>query len=134
MLRLFSLLTCLSLFSSLPLLAADSDSERLERLERAVQLLQQRNAELEKEVAGLKAAKKSSAIAKAPATPASDGKSTSEGKTVVEKTEVKKPVYVVAGASELKLTLGGLLQTQFEGGDVFAFEGRFQSGSGELKD
>lgn len=109
-----------------PLRAADSDSDRLERLERAVQLLQQRNAELEKEVSGLKAAKKSSspAIATAPATAAP------EGKAVAEKTDVKeakKPLFVVAGASELKLTLGGFIQTQFEAGDVLAFEGRFGS-------
>ena len=108
---------------------AGSDSERLERLERAVQLLQQRNAELEKEVSSLKSSKKPSAAAPAP--PAA------EGKAVVEKTEVKeekKPVYAVAAASELKLTLGGFVQPQLEAGDVFAFEGRFQSASGEIKD
>src|SRR3954470_190625 len=106
--------------------AADSDSERLERLERAVQVLQQRNAELEKEVSNLKATRKASApaehIAVAPAT--------GGGKAVAEKKEVEvkpPPVTVVAGASELKLTLSGLFQTQFEGGDVFAFEGRFGS-------
>jgi phosphate-selective porin len=135
MFRHVALLICFPfLFFSLPLRAADSDSERLERLERAVQILQQRNAELEKEVAGLKVAKKSSPMAEARATPASDGKSGSDGKTVVERTEVKKPVTVVAAGSELKLALGGLLQTQIEAGDVFAFEGRFQSGGAELKD
>jgi phosphate-selective porin len=54
---------------------------------------------------------------------------------IVEKTETteeKKPVYVVPGASEIKLTLGGLLQTQYEAGDVFAFEGRF--GLAAIKD
>jgi phosphate-selective porin OprO and OprP len=36
---------------------------------------------------------------------------------------------VVPGASEQKLILGGLLQTQYEAGDVSAFEGRFASGA-----
>ena len=54
----------------------------------------------------------------------------------VEKTEIveeKKPIYVVPGASEIKLTLGGLLQVQYEGGDVFAFEGRFGSEPGSWR-
>lgn len=110
-----------------------TDAERLEKLERAVELLQQRNAELEQEVKSLK---KQKSVATAPApnpgpmkeeqrshfTP--DSKSSGD-KTVV--TEEKKPVYVIAGTSEIKLTLGGLLQTQYEAGDVFAFEGRFGS-------
>jgi len=41
--------------------------------------------------------------------------------------EEKKPVFAVAGADEFKLTLAGYLQTQFEGGDAFAFEGKFAS-------
>lgn len=112
-----------------------SADERLERLERAVQLLQQRNAELEKEVSDLKGHKS----ATKPTVPAAaaTSKQANDGKNVVEKTEIKeekKPVYAVAAASELKLTLGGFIQTQIETGDVFAFEGRFQSGSGEIKD
>ena len=54
---------------------------------------------------------------------------------VVEKTETteeKKPVYVVPGAAEFKLTLGGYIQANFEAGDVSAFEGRF--GLTALKD
>lgn len=103
-----------------------SDSERLEKLERAVELLQQRNAELEQEVKSLKKQKPA-------ATTLSEKKRSQfvpDSKSYVEKretTEEKKPVYVVPGASELKLTLGGLLQTQYEGGDVSAFEGRFGS-------
>lgn len=114
-----------------------SDSERLERLERAVELLQQRNAELEAEVKSLK---KEKTPAKAPASAplaeekrsrfSPDNKNTVDAKTVVA--EEKKPVFVVPGASEFKLALGGLLQVQYEGGDVFAFEGRF--GSAALKD
>jgi phosphate-selective porin OprO/OprP len=60
-----------------------------------------------------------------------------DGKSYVEKsetTEEKKPVYVVPGASELKLTLGGLLQVQYEAGDVSAFEGRFSGGPSEIDD
>jgi phosphate-selective porin OprO/OprP len=110
-----------------------SDSERLEKLERAVELLQKRNAELEQEVQSLKKQKSSTTVsASAPAPLATEKQShfVPDPKSYVEKTEVKeekKPVYVVPGASEIKLTLGGLLQTQYEGGDVFAFEGRFGS-------
>jgi Putative porin len=61
-----------------------SESERLEKLERAVEQLQQRNAELEQEVKSLK---KQTASASQPAT---EGKTktkiTSDGKTYVEKT------------------------------------------------
>jgi phosphate-selective porin OprO/OprP len=111
-----------------------TDSERLERLERAVELLQQRNSELEAEVKSLKNAKsapKSSSPAPAPLAEekrshfSPENKTALDAKTVVA--EEKKPVFVVPGASEIKLTLGGLLQVQYEGGDVFAFEGRFGS-------
>jgi len=101
-------------------------------LERAVQLLQERNAELEKEVSSLKAAKKSSRPTTAPAPAAA-----TDGKAFVDKKEVKETketALVNAAGSELKLTLGGFLQTQIEAGDVFAFEGRFQPAGGELKD
>ncbi len=104
-----------------------SDSERLERLERAVEALQKRNAELESEVKSLKNEKPAP---KAPAPLVEEKRShfSPDNKAVVEKTvDEKKPVYVIPGASELKLTLGGLLQAQYEGGDVFAFEGRFGS-------
>lgn len=133
------LCVCLVVFaaSSAALLAqtAGSDSERLQKLERAVELLQQRNAELEKEVQSLKGARSE------PAPPrVKEGRydtAAPDGKAVVEKTEKKeekKPVFAVAAASELKLTLGGFIQTQFEAGDVFAFEGRFQPANGEIKD
>ncbi|MEP6809005.1 MAG: porin, partial [Chthoniobacterales bacterium] len=132
------LAACIFLLGVSPALRAQSNeasaTERLERLERAVQLLQQRNTELEKEVSSLQA-KKSAPVASAPSTtapaPASDGKSG------VEKTEVKeekKMAYAVAAGSEFKLTLGGFIQAQIEAGDVSAFEGRFQSGSGAIKD
>ena len=117
--------------TALPGFAAEAktDSERLEKLERAVELLQKRNAELEQEVRNLKKEKP------APASLSETKKSrfapeSKDSKSYVETTvEEKKPVYVVPAASEIKLTLGGLLQTQFEGGDVSAFEGRFGSGA-----
>jgi phosphate-selective porin len=103
-----------------------TDTERLERLERAVDLLQKRNTELEAEVRSLKKEKPS---------PAKDLSSEKRShfvpdskSSVVEKTETteeKKPVYVVPGGSEYKLTLGGYIQANFEAGDVSAFEGRF---------
>ena len=118
-------------FGSFPLSGfaaeAKTDSERLEKLERAVELLQKRNAELEQEVRSLKKEKP------AP-TPLSETKrsklvpESKDSKSYVETTvEEKKPVYVVPGASEFKLALGGFLQTQYEAGDVSAFEGRFGS-------
>jgi len=110
-----------------------SESERIEKLERAVEQLQKRNAELESEVKSLK---KQTASA---AQPAAEGKTktqvTWDGKTYVEKnvaTEEKPPVYVVQRGPEIKLTLGGFIQANFEDGDVSAFEGRF--GSTALKD
>src|SRR5437588_4663872 len=106
-----------------------SDSERLKKLERAVEQLQKRNAELEQEVAGLK---KQAAVAP-------EGrmrtKVTYDGKTYVEKAvveEEKLTVYVQQSGFELKLVLGGFIQTNFEDGDVSAFEGRF--GLNALKD
>ena len=63
---------------------ASSDADRLEKLERAVQALQQRNAQLESEISGLK--KQRNAFA---AQPAPEGKmktvSTTDGKKYVEK-------------------------------------------------
>src|SRR5213592_3183074 len=110
----------LLLASVRPLAAATpSESERLEKLERAVEQLQKRNAELEAEVRSLK---KQTAFAP-------------EGKTYVEKAvvEEEKPiVYVQQRGPELKLVLGGFIQTNFEDGDVSAFEGRF--GQTALKD
>ena len=42
------------------------------------------------------------------------------------------PIHVVPGGLEIKLTLGGFIQANFEDGDVSAFEGRF--GLAALKD
>jgi phosphate-selective porin len=55
----------------------------------------------------------------------------SEGKTYVEKVE-ELPVYVQQRGPELKLVLGGFIQTNFEDGDVLAFQGNF--GQNALKD
>lgn len=131
------------IFLVLPIVPASaaSDSERLEKLERAVEQLQKRNTELEQEVRGLK--KELASGASSPAAGPivdSDGNKkpivTYDGKTYVEKappiTEEKKSVFAVARGPELKLTLGGFIQVNFEGGDVQAFEGRF--GSQDLKD
>jgi phosphate-selective porin OprO/OprP len=108
-----------------------SDSERLEKLERAVELLQKRNAELEQEVKSLKKEKPST-----PAPLAAEKRTRfvpdSKSSVVETTTEEKKPVYVVPGAAEYKLTLGGYIQANFEAGDVSAFEGRF--GLTALKD
>src|SRR5213079_2237590 len=97
---------------------SSSDTARLEKLERAVELLQKQNAELKAEVKSLKYKKKV----------------IYDGKTYVEKAvvEEKAPVYVQQRGSELKLVLGGFVQMNFEDGDVSAFEGRF--GQTALKD
>jgi len=121
---------CLLLLTAVgPLAAATtSESDRLEKLERAVEQLQKRNAELETEVSGLKA--KQTAVVP-------EGKMKtkiiSEGKTYVEKVvEEKLPLYVQQRGPELKLVLGGFIQVNFEDGDVSAFEGRF--GQTAIKD
>src|SRR5881227_2245949 len=101
-----------------------SESDRLQKLERAVEQLQKRNAELEQEVGGLKkqAASADEVGARMKTKIMSDGKSYVE-KAVVE--EEKLPVYVQRRGSEIKLVLGGFIQANFEDGDVYAFEGRF---------
>jgi len=101
-----------------------SESERLQKLERAVEQLQKRNGELEQEVNGLKKQAASAAEVSA----RMKTKIMSEGKSYVEKAvveEEKPPVFVVPRASEFKLVLGGYIQVNFEDGDVSAFEGRF---------
>src|SRR5207248_7021447 len=108
-----------------------SASERLEKLERAVEQLQKRNAELEQEGSSVKkqAASTGEVGTKMKTKIMSDGKSYVE-KAVVE--EEKLPVYVQQRGPELKLVLGGFIQANFEDGDVSAFEGRF--GQTALKD
>jgi phosphate-selective porin OprO and OprP len=113
--------------------SGNSESERLQKLERAVEQLQKRNAELEKEVSSLK--KQSTSAVE----PGAGGKRKTEvtydGKTYVEKSvavEEKPPIYVTPRASEFKLVLGGYIQMNLEDGDVSAFEGRF--GQTALKD
>ncbi len=108
-----------------------SESERLQKLEHAVDQLQKRNAELEQEVSGLK--KQTASAAEVGARMKT--KIMSEGKSYVEKAvveEEKLPVYVQQRGPELKLVLGGFIQANFEDGDVSAFEGRF--GQTALKD
>jgi phosphate-selective porin OprO/OprP len=108
-----------------------SESERLQKLERAVEQLQNRNAELETEVKNLK---EQTALAPVPGGPTKK-QITYDGKTYIEKnvvTEEKPKVYAEAWGPEFKLTLGGFIQVNFEDGDVSAFEGRF--GQTALKD
>src|SRR6478752_10862752 len=108
---------------------AASESDRLERLEHAVEQLQKRNAELEAEVRSLKQ----------PTAAVPDGKFKTkvkyDGKTYVEQADPapeKQPLFVLQRGPELKLVLGGYVQINFEDGDVSAFEGRF--GQTALKD
>jgi cell division protein FtsB len=101
---------------------ASSESDRLEKLERAVEQLQKRNVELEAEVRSLK--QETAAVP--------DGKFKTKmihaGKTYVEKAvpqAEKPPLFVHQRGPELKLVLGGFIQVNFEDGAVSAFEGRF---------
>ncbi len=107
-----------------------SESERLQKLERAVEQLQKRNADLEQEVSSLK----KQAVSTAEVAAKMKTKVTYDGKTYVEKAvvEEKPPIYVQQRGSEIKLVLGGFVQVNFEDGDVSAFEGRF--GQTALKD
>src|SRR5437773_9056860 len=105
-----------------------SESEQFQELERAVELLGKRNAELQSEVSSLKAQQ-------AAVVPEGKMKTKiiSEGKTYVEKVvEEKPPIYVQQRGSEIKLVLGGFIQVNFEDGDVLAFQGNF--GQTALKD
>src|SRR6266581_1842978 len=117
-------LAAIVVLSTQPLRAqSSSDTARLEKLERAVELLQKQNAELKAEVKSLKS-KQTAAVP--------DGKFktkvTYDGKTYVEKAvpqAEKPPLFVQQRGPELKLVLGGFVQVNFEDGDVSAFEGRF---------
>jgi len=123
-------LAAIALLTAQPLRAqSSSDSARLEKLERAVELLQKQNAELKAEVKSLKS-KDTASVPDAKF----KTKVTYDGKTYVEKAvpEEKPPVYVQQRGPELKLVLGGYVQINFEDGDVSAFEGRF--GQTALKD
>src|SRR5580765_7826482 len=106
-----------------------SESDRLEKLERAVEQLQKRNAELEAEVRSLKQ--------QTAAVPDSKFKTkvTHDGKTYVEKAVPpadKPPLFVLQRGLELKLVLGGFIQANFEDSDAFAFNGNF--GQSAIKD
>jgi phosphate-selective porin OprO and OprP len=104
-----------------------SESDRLEKLERAVEQLQKRNAELEAEVRSLK--KETTAVPEGKF----KTKVTHDGKTYVEKVvEEKLPIYVQQRGSEIKLVLGGFIQVNFEDSDAFAFNGNF--GESAIKD
>src|SRR5437867_2673712 len=106
---------------------SSSDRARLEKLERAVELLAKQNAELQAEIKSLK--KETASVP--------DGKFkkkvTYDGKTYVEKAvEEKPPIYVQQRGPEIRLVLGGFIQLDFEDGDVLAFQGNF--GQNALKD
>jgi hypothetical protein len=106
-----------------------SESDRLEKLERAVEQLQKRNAELEAEVRSLK--EQTAAVPKGK----TKTKITDDGKTYVAKAvpeSEKPPLFVLQRGPELKLVLGGFIQFNAEGGDAFAFNGNF--GQTEIKD
>jgi hypothetical protein len=85
--------------------AAETESERLAKLEAAVKALQEQNAALKREVSELKGASPAVPLA---ANPSKAG--AADGKSYVETAPSKPPVYVSPGASETKLALGGFIQ------------------------
>lgn len=104
-----------------PARAADSEADRLARLEAAVQALQSQNAELRREISALKKEGKPPA-----APPSNTAPAGPDAKAVVEqKPQEKAPVFAIAGGKEAKLVLGGFVQGQFDAGDVSAYDGRF---------
>src|SRR5207247_4413182 len=120
--RRIAVLTCvLAVIQPLTMQSA-SESERIEKLERAVELLEKQNAELKAEVNSLQ-----SKQAANPADAKFKTKVTYDGKTYSEKAvvEEKQPTYVQQRGPELKLVLGGFIQINAEGGDAFAFNGNF---------
>src|SRR2546423_13189979 len=123
-----ALLCCLlALIQPLSMQSA-SESERIEKLERAVESLQKQNTELKAQVSNLKSKEGGN-----PAEGKFKTKVSFDGKTYVEKAvEEKLPVDVQQRGQELKVVLGGFVQMNFEDGDVSAFEGRF--GQTALKD
>src|SRR6058998_341787 len=124
-------LAAIALLTVQPLRAQSaSDTARIEKLERAVELLEKQNAELRAEINSMKTKQ-----AAYPPEGKTKTQVTYDGKTYVEKAvveEEKLPVYVQQRGPELKLVLGGFIQMNFEDGDVSAFEGRF--GETALKD
>ena len=99
-----------------------SESDRLEKLERAVEQLQKRNAELEAEVRSLK--EQTAAVPKGK----TKTKIIDDGKTYAEKAVPESenpPLFVLQRGPELKLVLGGFIQVNAEGGEAFAFNGNF---------
>ena len=121
------LITLFAAFSIPLSIAAESESDRLAKLEAAVKTLQKENADLKREVSELKG--------RSPRPTSTTAPSAVDSKSYVEPTETeKKPIYVTPEGPELKLTLGGYIQGNFESGDVSAFEGRFPGGPNEVKD
>jgi phosphate-selective porin OprO and OprP len=117
-------LAAIALLSAQPLQAeSSSDTARIEKLERAVELLAKQNAELQAEINSLK-----SKQAASPPDGKFKTKVTYDGKAYTENAvaqEERAPVYVQQRGPELKLVLGGYIQTNFEDGAVFAFNGNF---------
>jgi phosphate-selective porin OprO/OprP len=131
--RYLALAFFLSSLFCLPLRAADlSAEERLRALEKAVDRLQQRNAELESEVHQLKSKSGPTAPSSHELSAEKRSKFAPDTKSYVEAEEKPALVDVHPAGSEFKLTLGGYVQMNFESGDVSAFEGRF--GLNALKD
>ncbi len=116
-------LAAVALLTAQPLRAQSaSDTARIEKLERAVEMLEKQNAELQAEINSLKKPTASVPEGKLKTKVTYDGKTYAETAVVEEE---RAPIYVQQRGPELKLVLGGFIQMNFEDGDVSAFEGRF---------
>ena len=124
----------LGAFALLPFVAdataAPSDSERLEKLERAVELLQKRNAELEQEVQSLKKQKSPATVSvSAPAPLATEKRShfVPDPKSDVEKNETTKRKTATSFPDvRIPLTLGDVFRRSTKPA-TFCVAGRFGS-------
>jgi phosphate-selective porin len=125
------LFVTIALLSALPSRTngADSESERLARLEAAVQALQSQNAELKREIASLKNEKPKTAATAQTAVSPGNNKSFVEHAVAEE-----QPLYVTPSGKETKLVLGGFVQGQFEAGDISAYAGRLSVEKSKTKD
>lgn len=117
------LLVSLCAAVGIPFAAAGPESERLSKVEAGLKALEERNASLEQRNSALE---REVSELKRGSRGAVSSESGSDGKNYVAKTTTEKnSVYVTPGSTETKLVLGGLVQAQFETGDVSAYDGRF---------
>ena len=101
-----------------------STEERFQRMEQALQQLQQRNTELEEKVRRLEA-RETAARATAPTNAIASARPPTHVADTPPASDGNKATVAVERAPAFDLRLSGFIQTQVEVGDVSAFVGRF---------